>query len=278
MTKTIAIQFSEQDKRDLVEWKESINQAMPQDISGNSVTFDNTPLELSGIQRQRVSLPAIEAATPRMTEEIEEAFTEGTQHRHNSVEKLDPQIIEGAKAAFTSSGGNISEVAALYDITPQMVMRLASQEKWPIYGGGTKAIDSKSHAQLRSLAQKLWKRIEIMLDAMDVEKKAKADIVQHRVNSEYVEPLASRSGAFKTLMDQYMRVMTILEPETFAVDSDGTNIHAAKARQQNNPGGIEGVNRELADFFSDVVIGVADRIKERDEVKGYDNVIDLGSQ
>lgn len=241
-----------------------------------TITIDFSEEEET-LVRQRVVMPEIKASTPKMTKEVEDAFESGDKLNLHQGMKLPPELIEGAKAAFTSSGGNISEVAALYDLTPEVVMRLASQEKWPIYGGSTKALDSKSQAQLKSLANKLWHRIEKLLDSIEIEKKKKVDITQHRMNSEYVEPLASRSGAFKTLMDQYMRVMTILEPETFAVDGDGSNVHARNARHQANPGGIEGVNRELANFFSDVVVGVADRIKER-ELQEYEQVVHLGSQ
>lgn len=264
MGETITVEFTEQDKKDLVLWKKAVEEA-------------TTPSE-DNMTRHRIQMPEVSASTPRMTESLEEALDEGKPVRMERAMKLDPQIIEGAKAAFTASGGNISEVAALYDLTPDTVMKLAHQEQWPIYGGGTKAVDSKSHAQLRSLAKKLWKRIEVMLDAMDVEQKKKDDITQHRLHSEYVEPLSSRSSAFKTLMDQYMRVMTILEPETFAVDTDGTNIHARRAKDSAHPGGIEGVNRELANFFSEVVIGVADRARERSELDGYGQIIDLGNQ
>ena len=252
------ITFSEQDEKDLQEWRKEV------------------PLP-NNLKRHKVVMPEIEASTPNITQQVESALDSGNKPVEHQGVRLAPEIVEGAKAAFTATGGNISEVAALYDLTPEVVMKLATQEKWPIYGGGTKAIQSKSQAQLNAISNKLWKRIEKMLDAMDVEKKEKDDIVQHRVHSEYVEPLASRSAAFKTLMDQYMRVMAILEPETFSADGDPSNMHARAARGQAMPGGIEGVNRELANFFSDVVVGVADRLKER-EVKEYGQVIHLGQQ
>ncbi len=112
---------------------------------------------------------------------------------------------------------------------------------------------------------------------MEVEKKTKDDIVQYRSNSIYVEPLASRSSSFKVLMDQYMRVSTLLEPEVFAADPDGTNFHARSARAENYPGGIEGVNREMADFLSEIVVGVADKIKDR-ELRGYGEIIDARAE
>ncbi len=89
-------------------------------------------------------------------------------------------MVENAKATFIASGGNISEVAALYDLTPESVLRLATQENWPVYGGSTKVNESMSKAQLTILKDKLWKKIDKMLDSMEVEKKTKDDIVQYR--------------------------------------------------------------------------------------------------
>jgi hypothetical protein len=232
---------------------------------------------LKQFKRQTLVMPEITTGTPKKRKEVEEALQTGARISKSSSLKLPPEIIEGAKAAFTATGGNISEVASLYDIEPTAVLTLAVEEGWSVYGGSVKAVEARGRQQLIILRDKLWARIEKLLDSIEIEKKDKADLVQHRAFSEYVEPLASRNATFKTLMDQYMRVSTLLEPEVFADDPDATNFNARKAREGAHPGGIEGVNRELADFFSEVVVGIADKIKDR-ELNGYSHVIDTRGQ
>jgi hypothetical protein len=266
----IEIPFSDQDKEDLEIFRGLLDSVDPDHEDKkrkHESTVENVP------KRHIVTLPRIEASTEEIEKGIEKAFTEGTPSERGAHIQLPKDLVEGAKAAFVASGGNISHVAAMYDLTPEAVLRLAASEDWPVYGGATTLQESKSKAQLTSLRDRLWHRIEIMLDAMEVEKKTKADIVQYRINSEYVEPLASRSSAFKVLMDQYMRVATILEPEIFGDDPDPSNYHAKSLKDKNYPGGVEGVNREMADFFSQVVVGIADRIKDR-ELQGYGQIID----
>lgn len=225
------------------------------------------------MERQAIVMPDIKAGSERATKEVEAALEDSKPLPRTLVTRLPPEIVEGAKAAFIATGGNISEVASMYDLAPQAVLEMAKSEEWPVYGGSTKVVEARGRSQLIILRDKLWSRVEKLLDSLDIEKKSKQDIVQHRVHSEYVEPLASRNSTFKTLMDQYMRVQTILEPETFAADPDGSNFHARKAQEEAYAGGIEGVNREMADFFSQVVVGIADRLKER-ELTGYSHVID----
>lgn len=233
--------------------------------------------KLTSFKRQTLVMPAITTGTPKAREKLEKSLSDGSRIERSTSLDLPPEIIEGAKAAFTATGGNLSEVASLYDLAPTAVLKLATEESWPVYGGSVKAVEARSRQQLIILRDKLWARIERTLDTLEIETKAKTDIVQHRTNSEYVEPLASRNSTFKTLMDQYMRISTLLEPELFANDPDGSNFHARKAREDNHPGGIEGVNREIADFFSEVVVGIADKIKDR-ELNGYSHIIDTSAR
>lgn len=270
MAETLEIPFSTRDKRALDEWKKLLDSEEEQEKFADWLE-ESTKEE--PLQRDVITLPAIEASTEKTREEIEEALERGEPLPKHGAVKLPKEMVENAKAAFIATGGNISQVAQMYDLTNEAVLRLASQENWPVYGGGTSSSQSMSKAQLTTMRDKIWKRIEIMLDAMEVEEKKKLSLVQHRSNSRYVEPLSARSQAFKILMDQYMRISTILEPETFSDDPDGSNMHARKARESQYPGGVEGVNREMADFLSEVVVGVADKIKER-ELQGYGDVID----
>lgn len=268
MNETFTIEFTDEDARDLAEFKQLTSYAEPIPVKDSKA---------SSFKRRVIELPAIEASTEKATKAVEDAIKSGSRIKGGSSNRLPPELVEKAKAAFISSGGNISEVSALYDLTPESVLRLASQENWPIYNGTTKLSESHSKGQLHSLQAKLWGRIEIMLEAMDVETKARDDLTQHRAHSEYVEPLSARSTAFKTLMDQYMRVSTILEPELFSDDPEASNYHASKARREKYAGGVEGVNREIADFFSQVVVGIADRISDR-EMSGYGEIIDARAE
>lgn len=264
MDETLTISFSEQDEEDLREWKGMVaTGSYEEDREQDDGSF----------KRRTITMPAIEASNKHIKKQVEESLEAGKPVRKHGAAALPLELVEAAKATFIASGGNVSEVAALYDLTPEAVIQLAASESWPVYGGGTKAIESRNKAQLRVMQEKIWHRIEKHLDSLEVEKKAKHDIVQHRLKSEYVEPLASRSSTFKMLMDQYMRIGALLEPEVFANDTDPSNIHARKARESQYPGGIEGVNRELADFLSEVVVGVADKMKDR-ELRGYGDIID----
>lgn len=262
MSDTLKIPFSRKDKEDLQVWKTAVQEVTSQKKSK------------SNLNRHTITIPPVQASNEYAQKVVEEALDSGSQLPKSRVVSLPQEVIEGAKAAFIASGGNISEVSSLYDLTPEAVIKLASKENWPVYGGSTKAIESKSKAQLTILRDKLWLRIETFLDSMEIEKKHKDDIVQHRTNSEYIEPLQSRSSAFKTLMDQYMRVSTLLEPEIFSADPDGSNFHARNARGQSYPGGIEGVNREMADFISEIVVGIADKYRDK-ELQGYGDIIDM---
>jgi hypothetical protein len=241
-----------------------------------TIDFSDAAIPDKGLERHTIVMPAIKTGSRKSAQAVEQALKTGKPVPRTLANTLPPEILEGAKAAFISTGGNISEVASMYDLTPQSVLELAKTEEWPVYGGSTKVVQAKGRAQLIILRDKLWARIEKVLDSINIEEKDKQDIVQHRLNSEYVEPLASRNSVFKNLMDQYMRVQTLLEPEFFANDPDGSNFQARKAREESYPGGIEGVNREMADFFSQVVVGIADRLKDR-ELNGYSHVVDTGA-
>lgn len=225
------------------------------------------------LERHAIVMPDITAGSSKAAQQVEQALENNKPIPRTLATTLPPEIVEGAKAAFIATGGNISEVASMYDLAPQAVFELAKAEEWPVYGGSTKVVEARGRAQLIILRDKLWARIENVLNALDIETKQKRDIVQHRMQSVYVEPLASRNSLFKNLMDQYMRVQTLLEPEFFSNDPDGSNFHARKAREEQYAGGIEGVNREMADFFSQVVVGIADKLKER-ELTAYSHVID----
>lgn len=171
---------------------------------------------------------------------------------------LPPELIEAAKATFTASGGNISEVCRVHDLSPAKVLQLASTYEWPVYGEGVSSAERSRRGRLEQLAKTLEKRLYEMGDSLGVERKAIDDVTEKGLGSQYVAPLNQRSSAFGAIFDRYMRVMALLEPELFAGDDDPSNPVAAKIRQKqqrDSLGGVEGVNRQLAEFAARVAVG-----------------------
>ena len=265
MDDTLTIQFSKQDADQLRSYKEAIDGPL-----------ETEPSSGAPMQRHSIVMPEVTAGTKRATAEVEDALESGNRLRRTLAASLPKEILEGAKAAFIATGGNISEVASMYSLAPQSVLLLAQEESWAVYAGGTKVVQSMGRSQLMIMRDKLWAKIEVVIDSLEIEKKKKKDLTQHRAYSEYVEPIASRNAVFKNMMDQYMRIQTLLEPEFFANDPDSSNFQARRARESQYPGGIEGVNREMADFFSEVVVGIADKLKDRD-LNGYSHLIDTSA-
>lgn len=264
------IYFSETDVNDLQEFKDEIGRQRITDGEDFFVFVD--PPDKS-VERTVIEIPEVTFGTEEDREDIERALNEGTALPRSGSVKLSPELIEHVKSSYIATGGNVSEVANLYDLTPEAVLRLAVQQNWTLYGGSHKALEPQSRNRLRAIQEKIWVKIEAFLDSMEVETKTKKDITQHRLQSKYVEALSNRNSAFKNLMDQYMRIGAVLEPELFANDPESSNAHARSARENIHPGGIEGVNRDMANFFADVVVGVADKIKER-EMEAYGQIID----
>lgn len=168
-----------------------------------------------------------------------------------------PELLEAAKATFTSSGGNIAEVARTHNLTTGVVTRLAAKHDWPIYGSGV-GLESKSRkTKLTAIAEMLENRLFQLTDAMGIEKKQLQDVTEKGLQSVYVAPLNQRSTAFSAVFDRYMRVMALLEPELFGNDDDPSNPVAAKLRQRQHRdalGGVDGVDRQMAEFAARVAV------------------------
>lgn len=180
--------------------------------------------------------------------------------------QIPPDLLEAAKATFTATGGNISKVAAEHDLAPKMVSRLAARYDWPVYGEGYTPQEKSRKTRLERLASTIEGQLQDMAEAMGVETKDLGAITQHGMESKYVAPLSQRSTAFSALFDRYMRIMTLLEPELFGADDDPSNPVAAKLRQKANQdalGGVEGINRQMADFAARVATGVMDHMASR---------------
>lgn len=180
--------------------------------------------------------------------------------------EIDPAKMEAAKATFTATGGNLAQVAQVHDMAPDVVKRLAAKYDWPVYGDGYASSQKTRKGRLERLADTLERQMNAMLESMGVETKDKEDFADKQKWSEYVAPLSQRSSAFANLFDRYMRVMTLIEPELFGGDDDPSNPVAAKMRQkahQDALGGVEGINRQLAEFAARVAVGVVDHMGAR---------------
>lgn len=188
-----------------------------------------------------------------------------------TASQIDPAKLEAAKATFTASGGNLATVARTHDMAPDVVKRLAAKHDWPVYGDGYASSEKTRKTKLENLADALERRMTAMLDALEVETKDLEQFADKQQWSKYVSSLSQRSSAFNAVFDRWMRVMTLLEPETFGGDTDPSNHAAAKIRQKAHEdalGGVDGINRQLADFAARVAVGVVDHMGRRDEVSG----------
>lgn len=178
---------------------------------------------------------------------------------------LPEEKLEAAKATFTASGGNISEVARTHDLTTDSVKMLAAKHNWPVYGHGTTLVERQSKTRLANLAQVLENRLFQLADAMGVETKEVHDITEKGLGSKYVAPLTQRSSAFSAVFDRYMRVMALLEPEVFGHDDDPANPVAAKLRARANQdalGGVDGIDRRMAEFAARVAVSAVQAAQE----------------
>lgn len=193
-----------------------------------------------------------------------------------TADQIDPAKLEAAKATFTASGGNLSTVARTHDLAPDVVKKLAAKHDWPVYGDGFASSEKTRKTKLENLAEVLEQQMTEMLRSLKVETKEVEDFADKQRWSEYVSTLSQRSSAFNALFDRWMRVMTLLEPETFGGDTDPSNHAAAKIRQKAHEdalGGVDGINRQLADFAARVAVGVVDHMGRRDEISG--EVVDV---
>lgn len=201
--------------------------------------LENTPLFEENPEVVSQMLPSVADTAPQWT-------------------PLPPELVEAAKATFTASGGNVSEVCRVHDLSPVKVLQLASTYEWPVYGEGVSSAERSRRGRLEQLAKTLEKRLYEMADSLGVERKQIDDVTEKGLGSQYVAPLNQRSSAFGSIFDRYMRVMALLEPELFAADDDPSNPVAAKVRQKqqrDSLGGVDGVNRQLAEFAARVAVG-----------------------
>lgn len=180
--------------------------------------------------------------------------------------RLPPEQQEAAKASFVASGGNIAEVARIHNLTPAIVTRLAAQNDWPVYGHGTTLGERGSKTRLTNLAEMLENRLFQLGDALGVERKQVSDLTEKGLGSKFVAPLNQRSSAFAAVFDRYMRVMALLEPETFGHDDDPSNPVAARIRQRESRdalGGVDGIDSRIAEFAARVAVATLEQAEDR---------------
>lgn len=176
-----------------------------------------------------------------------------------------PEQLEAAKATFTASGGNVSEVARTHGMHADVVVRLASELEWPVYGHGSTLVEKQRRTRLTNLADMLENRLFQLADAMGVETKDVHDVVEKGYGSRYIAPLTQRSSAFAAVFDRYMRIMTLLEPDVFGHDDDASNPVAARLRQRKNAdafGGVDAIDKRMAEFAGRVAASAIAGSKE----------------
>lgn len=188
---------------------------------------------------------------------------------------IDADKLERMKATFAASGGNLSEVARVHGVDARQVGKLAVKHDWPVYGVDLLDTEKTRKTRLIALADALEQQIFTLAEALGVERKALDDPTDRGLNSVYVASLSQRSGAFSAVFDRWMRVMALIEPETFAADDSPSGALARqRAAGPDALGGVDGVNRQLADFAVRLGVGIARELQH--EGGGDDRgVIDL---
>jgi len=163
--------------------------------------------------------------------------------------------IEGIKAAFVRTGGNLAQVAREFSTSPARVKSLALKNGWTLYGRAKSSHEKASTSRLQALSQSLEAKLYELLASLEVETKEYHDVTKDGLNSQYVANLASRNSAFKDVFDRYMRVQALLEPETFGEDKNSAaRLAQQKASSSDGLGGVEGVNRQITALIAGVVV------------------------
>jgi hypothetical protein len=163
--------------------------------------------------------------------------------------------IEGIKAAFVRTGGNLAQVAREFSTSPARVKSLALKNGWTLYGRAKSSHEKASTSRLQALSQSLEAKLYELLASLEVETKEYHDVTKDGLNSQYVANLASRNSAFKDVFDRYMRVQALLEPETFGEDKNSAaRLAQQKAQSADGLGGVEGVNRQITALIAGVVV------------------------
>lgn len=185
--------------------------------------------------------------------------------RLGTGQRLDdhPELYEEVKAAYLSAGGSAYRAARLTGVAPSTVSRYAQRDEWPqaLQPHTVKTgAETSGQARLRHLADTLWARVMEMAEAMIIETKHPGEPTEKRLGSQFLESLSQRSGAFKAVFDAFTSVMEKLEPETYGrAGWGGPRDTAATARpQQRIEGGIDGIDRQLADALTAAVRGAAE--------------------
>jgi len=163
--------------------------------------------------------------------------------------------IEGIKAAFVRTGGNLAQVAREFSTSPARVKSLALKNGWTLYGRAKSSAEKSSTSRLQALSQSLEAKLYELLASLEVETKEYHDVTKDGLNSQYVANLASRNSAFKDVFDRYMRVQALLEPEVFGEDKNSAaRLAQQKASSPDGLGGVEGVNRQITALIAGVVV------------------------
>jgi hypothetical protein len=181
--------------------------------------------------------------------------TQGSQLQQPLDRPVADDEVEGIKAAFVRTGGNLAQVAREFSTSPARVKSLALKNGWTLYGRAKSSHEKASTSRLQALSQSLEAKLYELLASLEVETKEYHDVTKDGLNSQYVANLASRNSAFKDVFDRYMRVQALLEPEVFGEDKNSAaRLAQQKASSSDGLGGVEGVNRQITALIAGVVV------------------------
>lgn len=203
----------------------------------------------------RVESPSSDSSSPASDSPNSPAPTEGSQLQQPLDRPVADDEIEGIKAAFVRTGGNLAQVAREFSTSPARVKSLALKNGWTLYGRAKSSHEKASTSRLQALSQSLEAKLYELLASLEVETKEYHDVTKDGLNSQYVANLASRNSAFKDVFDRYMRVQALLEPEVFGEDKNSAaRLAQQKASSSDGLGGVEGVNRQITALIAGVVV------------------------
>lgn len=173
-----------------------------------------------------------------------------------------PELYEKVKATYAATFGNATITARLCGVARSTVLRYAERDNWPVSlePEVKLAAEKAERTRLERHAAQLYARMVEMLDSLTVEEKDRCMPSKDGLDSFYVERLGPRAQAFKILHDSWMKVMGILQPETYAPlqnQHDRRTTAQLRAAAAGELGGIDGIDRQLADLFAGLARGAA---------------------
>lgn len=144
---------------------------------------------------------------------VDRLFQEGALPDTIDPFSIAPAVIEAAKATFVATGGNVSAVARAHGLTGEMIIKLATEMEWPVYGDELTSHEKSRRSRLHSMADALEPRLLGAIHSVEIETKHEDDESDKGKRSRYVAPLRERTAAVKALGDLYLKIVGTLDPD-----------------------------------------------------------------